>query len=118
MSWSVYQKNCPTRVILDRIADKWTVLLIGLLVQRPYRFNELRRGLDGISQKVLTQALRDLERDGVITRTVLAGSPVKVQYALTPFGQTLAAVVMQLATWAESNVETILKARAAYQADR
>ncbi|GGH11400.1 transcriptional regulator [Alsobacter metallidurans] len=111
MAWNAYDKNCPTRIVLDRIADKWTVLLLGLLSERPYRFNEIRKNLDGVSQKVLTQVLRELERDGVIARTVSITSPVMVHYSITPFGMTLAAVVRTLTAWAETNIETILQSR-------
>src|SRR5271165_854259 len=82
--------QCPSRLILDRIADKWTTLIIGILAQAEQRrFNELRRMIGGISQKMLTQTLRDLERDGLVKRTIFAEVPPRVEYALTQLGQTL-----------------------------
>jgi DNA-binding HxlR family transcriptional regulator len=107
-----YLANCPTRAILDRIADKWTVLVIGLLDAGPVRFNQLRKAIDGISQKVLTQVLRGLEADGMITRSVFPSVPVRVEYALTPLGRSLAATLQPLRHWAEANYPAIQRARA------
>src|SRR3954454_19504707 len=81
-----YQAGCPTRRILDRIGDRWTVLVIGVLGDGEARFSEVRRRVDGISQKMLTQTLRGLERDGLVRRTVRAEVPVRVDYALTEAG--------------------------------
>ncbi|PWR25509.1 winged helix-turn-helix transcriptional regulator [Zavarzinia aquatilis] len=103
---------CPTRQILDRIADKWTVLLLGLLAGRTMRFNELRRGVDGLSQKVLSQTLKSLERDGLVTRAVYPTVPVTVEYAITDLGRTLAATLEPLRLWAESHMNVIEQARA------
>ena len=88
-SGNVYDANCPTRLVLDRVADKWSVLVLGLLAQEPIRFNELRRRIDGISQKMLAQVLRQLERDGLINRKVTPTVPVTVEYSITPLGRTL-----------------------------
>ncbi len=88
-----YRADCPTRMVLDRVADKWTVLVLGLLEKGPVRFNRLRRAVEGLSQKMLAQTLRRLERDGLVTRTAFATVPVTVEYALTPLGQRLAAAV-------------------------
>jgi DNA-binding HxlR family transcriptional regulator len=111
--WNPYSASCPTRVVLDRIADKWTVLILGLLVERPRRFNQLRKSIEGLSQKVLTQVLRGLEADGMLTRTVFPTVPVTVEYALTPLGQSLAAAPEGVRIWAERNIEAILAARSA-----
>jgi DNA-binding HxlR family transcriptional regulator len=111
--WNPYSATCPTRVVLDRIADKWTVLIIGLLLERPMRFNEIRRQIEGLSQKVLTKALRGLAADGMVTRTVFATVPVTVQYALTPLGRSLGKPLAELRAWAESNIAEILAAREA-----
>jgi DNA-binding HxlR family transcriptional regulator len=112
--WNVYNQYCPTRLALDRIADKWTVLIIGRLSTGVYRFGELRRDIDGISPKVLTQKLRELERDGVITRKVYASVPPKVEYRLTPLGHTLIGLLDAVRVWAESHIEMVLEAQVAY----
>ena len=110
----VYDKNCPTRHALDRIADKYTVLVIVFLQDRPRRFNELQRIITGISQKMLTQTLRSLERDGLITRTIYPEVPPHVEYALTSLGETLIEPLAALRCWAESNIEAVIAAQSAY----
>ena len=110
----VYDKNCPTRHALDRIADKYTVLVIIFLQDRPRRFGELQRMITGISQKMLTQTLRSLERDGLVTRTVYPEVPPRVEYALTPLGQTLIEPLAALRGWAETNIDALLAAQASY----
>ena len=112
--WNVYKQNCPTRLALDRIADKWTVLIVGCLATGTHRFGELRREIDGISPKVLTQKLRELERDGAVMRKVYASVPPKVEYSLTPLGQTLIGLLDAIRVWAESNIETVLQAQITY----
>ena len=87
--YNVYCDNCPTRLALDRIADKWTALIIGLLAEKPYRFGELRRAIEGISQKVLTQTLRSLEQDGLVSRQTLTTVPTTVEYTITKLGHSL-----------------------------
>jgi DNA-binding HxlR family transcriptional regulator len=110
----VYEDRCPTRLVLDRIADKWAVLILDHLQDGPVRFNQLRRTIKGISQKVLSQTLKKLERDGLISRSVFATVPVTVEYALTPLGRTLTDTVAALARWAENNIEAVLAAQQAY----
>jgi DNA-binding HxlR family transcriptional regulator len=88
LPYNVYASKCPTREALDRIADKWTSLIVGLLADGPRRFGELRRSIEGISQKMLTQTLRSLEGDGLILRRVCTTSPMTVEYSLTPLGRT------------------------------
>ncbi len=112
--YNVYEACCPSRLVLDRLADKWTVLILDHLHIQPARFNHIRREVRGISQKVLSQTLKRLERDGLLTRTVFATVPVTVEYALTPLGQTLTETVSVLAHWAERNMEAILAAQSAY----
>jgi DNA-binding HxlR family transcriptional regulator len=112
--WNVYDQYCPTRMALDRIADKWTVLIVGQLSTGVHRFSELRRAIDGISPKMLTQKLRELERDGVITRKIYASIPPKVEYSLTPLGQTLIGLLDAIRVWAEGHIETVLAAQAYY----
>lgn len=110
--YNAYAAACPTRQALDRIADKWTVLVVGLLEQRPHRFGELRKGIDGISQKMLTQTLKSLELDGLIRRRVEATVPVTVEYSLTTTGRTLAEPLDAIRRWAERHIEAVLSARA------
>lgn len=112
----VYEDRCPTRLVLDRIADKWAVLILDRLRGGPVRFNQLRRTIKGISQKVLSQTLKKLERDGLISRAVFATVPVTVEYALTPLGRTLTDTIAALAHWAEHNIEAVLAAQQAYDA--
>lgn len=113
---NVFDSACPTRAILDRIADKWTVLLLILLARRTMRFNELRRGVDGLSQKVLSQTLKSLERDGLVTRTAYPTVPVTVEYAITPLGIDLAAALDGLRRFAEDRLPDIENARARFDA--
>lgn len=114
--WTPYAANCPTRMVLDRIADKWAVLLLGLLLERPMRFNELRRRIEGLSQKVLSQALKNLERDGLVTRRAFATVPVTVEYSITDLGRTLAATVDGLRLWAETHIADVVAAQRQYDA--
>lgn len=116
MEWNPYIRACPTRFVLDRVADKWTVLLLGVLDQGPRHFNDLRREVDGLSQKMLSQTLKNLERDGLVIRTVHATAPVTVEYALTPLGRTLTSSLENLRQWAVGHIETILEAQQAYDA--
>ncbi len=112
--WNVYDERCPTRLALDRIADKWTVLIVGRLAERTTRFGQLQKEIGGISPKVLTQKLRSLERDGVITRTIYASVPPKVEYSLTPLGLTLVGVLQDISRWAETHIESILDSQDAF----
>ena len=81
-----YSARCATRLVLDRIGDKWAVLVLGLLAEEPTRFNQLRRAIEGVSQKVLSQTLKSLERDGLVRRRAFATVPVTVEYSITPAG--------------------------------
>ncbi len=114
MIYDVYQQRCPTRLVLDRLADKWAILILGRLGFQPVRFNQLRREIDGVSQKVLSQTLKKLERDGLVRRTAFATVPVTVEYSITPLGQTLNTTLSALAHWAESNIEAVLAAQQQY----
>lgn len=107
----IYNPNCPTRLVLDRIADKWTVLIIGQLSDGTLRFNELKRLIPGITQKMLTQTLKGLERDGVITRQVYAAVPPKVEYSLTNLGKSLISIIEAIRIWAEAHIKDILQAQ-------
>ena len=112
----VFNAKCATRVVLDRVGDKWAVLILILLHDEPQRFNQLRRRIDGISQKMLSQTLKSLERDGLIRRTAFATVPVTVEYAITPLGRTLHSAVDALRIWAEAHLGEVQKAQARYDA--
>ncbi|HEV7252562.1 MAG TPA: helix-turn-helix domain-containing protein [Mesorhizobium sp.] len=114
--YCVYSASCPTRLVLDHIADKWAALILRVLSEGPTRFNQLRRRIDGVSQKVLSQALKRLERDGLVSRRAFPTVPVTVEYSVTPLGQTLCAQIFALSDWAEKNVEAVLEAQARYDA--
>jgi DNA-binding HxlR family transcriptional regulator len=105
---------CPTRQVLDRIADKWTLLVVSALEDGTLRFSELRRRVEGITQKMLTQTLRALERDGLVDREVIATVPVTVRYTLTPLGHSLANTVEVIRSWAYTNMDAIEAARETY----
>ena len=110
------REDCEVRQILDRIADKWSLLVIALLDERRMRFTELRREIDGVSQRMLTVTLRQLERDGLVTRTVHPEIPPRVEYELTPMGATLHETIQSLVTWTEEHQTQIAAARASYDA--
>ena len=107
---------CELRNILDRIADKWSLLVIYVLSDGVHRFTELRREIDGISQRMLTLTLRQLEREGLVRRTVFAVVPPRVDYQLTPLGSTLLDTIQALVAWAGEHGHEIAAARAAYDA--
>ena len=107
---------CRARAILDRVGDKWSMYVISQLSSRPKRFNELKRDIDGISQRMLSVTLRGLERDGLVTRTMYPVMPPRVDYALTDLGRTLLATVTQFLTWAHEHLDEIEVARARYDA--
>jgi DNA-binding HxlR family transcriptional regulator len=109
-------KACEVRDLLDRIADKWSLLVIELLDRNTLRFSELRRQIDGISQRMLTLTLRQLERDGLVRRTVYPVVPPKVEYELTELGVTLLGTIQPLVAWARRHRDEIAGARAAYDA--
>lgn len=110
------REDCEVRQILDRIADKWSLLVIALLDRRTLRFNELRREIDGISQRMLTVTLRQLERDGLVRRTVYPVVPPRVDYALTPLGVTLHETIQAFVVWTEQHQNEIAAARSRYDA--
>lgn len=107
-------QECPIREVLDRIGDKWSVLVVVLLGERGRRFSELYRSIEGISQRMLTLTLRQLERDGLVSRTVHATVPSRVDYALTDLGRTLLEPVTAVADWATAHRADILAARTRY----
>ena len=109
-----YAADCPTRQVLDRIGDRWTMLVLLLLDRRTHRFTELAREIEGISPKVLTQTLRGLERDGLVRREVFAEVPPRTEYTLTDLGATLVGAVSALDRWARSHIDEVQAARADY----
>jgi DNA-binding HxlR family transcriptional regulator len=117
MRYDVFDKNCPTRLVLDRLGDKWALLVLDRLRSTPVRFNALRRSISGVSQKMLSQVLKRLERDGLVTRSLFPTVPVTVEYALTPLGATLTDAVAVLTHWAEANMSHIAAAQAEYDAN-
>ncbi|QDL93752.1 helix-turn-helix transcriptional regulator [Paroceanicella profunda] len=106
--------NCPCRLLLDQISDKWSVLILAALCAQPLRFNQVRRQLEGITQKALTRSLRKLERNGILSRRVIASSPVAVEYAITPLGRTLEEPISALYRWTHTHLPEVEQARAAY----
>lgn len=111
---SILDPDCPSRVIFQRIGDKWASLIIQVLADGPVRFTALKKMVSTVTPKVLTQSLRTLERDGLITRTVHATVPPRVDYELTDTGRSLLVPLAQMRAWAESHVPDILKARDQY----
>lgn len=112
--FDVMAAACPTRQVMGRIGDKWTLLTLFALGDRTLRFSELRREVDGVSQKMLTQTLRGLERDGIVSRRVHPTVPPKVEYAVTPLGAGLQQVIAAFRTWAYVHMDEIEDARRRY----
>ncbi|MEV8375428.1 helix-turn-helix domain-containing protein [Kribbella sp. NPDC056861] len=110
----LFDPDCPTRLILDRIGDKWTVLAILLLSDGPLRFTALRDGIGRVAPKVLTQTLRRLERDGLISREIFAEVPPRVVYTLTPMGESLIKPIQAVSDWAEQHLPAISAAQNDY----
>ncbi|MDA0638400.1 helix-turn-helix domain-containing protein [Nonomuraea sp. MCN248] len=115
LQWDT-REDCEVRQILDRVADKWSLLVIALLDRRSLRFTELRRLIDGVSQRMLTRTLRHLERDGLVSRTVHPTVPPRVDYELTSLGVTLHSTIRELVVWTETHQNEIAAARTAYDA--
>jgi DNA-binding HxlR family transcriptional regulator len=111
---SPYRADCPTRRILDRIGDRWTVLIVGALSDGSARFSELRRRVEGVSQKMLTQTLRGLERDGLVHRTVHPEVPVRVEYTLTEAGRTLREPLRALEEWSITHLNHVTASQQTY----
>ena len=107
---------CPTRQVMETVGGKWSALLVHALADGPRRHGQLRTRIAGVSQKMLTQTLRELERDGLVTRTVTPTVPVRVDYALTPLGRTLVPVLGALKDWSETHIEQVLAARDSFDA--
>lgn len=114
MKWNPFAAQCPTRQLLDRISDKWVVLVLSLLEGGPKRFSMLKREIDGISQKMLSQTLRALEQDGLLTRRGFPTVPVTVEYELTALGRSLNVALSPIIDWAVANMSRVKKARDSY----
>ncbi|MEU3412073.1 helix-turn-helix domain-containing protein [Streptomyces sp. NPDC006658] len=113
-AYDAYLATCPARQLLDRISDKWVSLVLNALADGPLRYRDLNRIIAGVSQKMLTQTLRSLERDGLLTRTVTPSVPVRVDYQLTPLGRSLLPVMASIKAWAECHIEEVQTARMDY----
>jgi DNA-binding HxlR family transcriptional regulator len=111
---TMYEGQCPSRDALDRIGDKWASLIIGLLEDGTMRFSDLQRAIGGITQKMLTQSLRNLERDGLVKRTVYPEVPPRVEYSLTELGTTLIEPLAVLRDWAQQNIAKVSAAQQEY----
>ena len=114
--WDPYRLDCPSRRLLDRIGDRWTVLIVGALDPGPQRFSALAARVGGISQKMLTQTLRSLERDGFVHRTVYPETPARVEYELTPLGRSLQGPLRALEEWAVANMSEVADHQQEYAA--
>ncbi|MFF7053765.1 winged helix-turn-helix transcriptional regulator [Streptomyces griseorubiginosus] len=116
VEYDAFIKGCPTNQLLDRLSDKWVSLVVAALSGGPMRYSDLSRKIAGVSPKMLTQTLRTLERDGILTRTITPSVPVRVDYALTPLGSSLAGLLTAVKTWAETHIEEVHEARDRYDA--
>lgn len=96
-----YSAACPSRLLLERLGEKWAILVIVDLAEGPRRFGQLLRRIEGVSQKMLTQTLRNLQRDGIVARTVVSDKPLQVSYALTPMGENLLPIVAEMKHWTQ-----------------
>lgn len=111
-----FASDCPSRDIIDQIADKWSMMILSVLSSEATRFNEIKRRLEGISQKSLSQTLRRLERNGLVKREVLNTAPVAVQYSLSPMGRSLLPAFLALYAWTKDHMDKVEAARAEYDA--
>jgi DNA-binding HxlR family transcriptional regulator len=114
--YDAYLAECPARQVLQTLSDKWVTLLLNVLADGPQRYSDLGRTVAGISPKMLTQTLRTLERDGLVTRRITPQVPVRVDYELTPLGQDLLPVVRAIKDWAEEHIAEVHAARDAFDA--
>jgi DNA-binding HxlR family transcriptional regulator len=112
--YDVLAEACPTRQVINRIGDRWSLLVLYALEGGTLRFTELRRAVEGVSQKMLTQTLRLLERDGLVRRDVFAAVPPHVEYSLTPLGRSLSSRIAAVREWAYTNMDDIESARAVF----
>ena len=118
LSQQAFSDVARLRPVLDKIADKWTIMILAVLCPKPSRFNEIKRRLDGITHKALADALKRMERNGLVTRTVLPTAPIGVEYAITPLGHSLRQPFEALCAWALSHGDAIAQASAAHDRAR
>ncbi|WP_414440323.1 winged helix-turn-helix transcriptional regulator [Burkholderia sp. 22PA0099] len=111
-----FSVDCPSRILFDQIADKWSMMILTVLDAGPLRFNAIKRHLEGVTQKALTQCLRRLERNGLVSRTVIPSSPVAVEYEITPLGRSLQGPFKALYSWTLQHLDQVDAARAAFDA--
>lgn len=111
LKYDIYQQHCPARLFFEKIADKWVLMIINVLARETQHFNLLKKSIQGISPKVLSQKLKMLERDGFIERQVQDTAPIRVDYSLTTLGLEVAEMAYQLKDWAESNIEQVIYAQ-------
>lgn len=117
IEYNIFMKDCPSRKLLDKIGSKWVTLVLTTLSGRTLRYSQIREEIAGISEKMLTQTLRNLERDGLALREVTASIPPRVDYRLTPLGESLVTPIMALRSWAENNMGAIEAAQQRYDAE-
>ncbi|MFD4507937.1 winged helix-turn-helix transcriptional regulator [Streptomyces sp. NPDC058457] len=117
VEYDAFIRSCPTNQLLDRISDKWVSLVVCALSPGPMRYSELARKIAGVSPKMLTQTLRSLERDGLLARTVTPSVPVRVDYELTPLGDSLSLLLAGVKDWAETHIEAVHEARERYDTE-
>ncbi|MPW44043.1 winged helix-turn-helix transcriptional regulator [Acinetobacter guerrae] len=118
LAYNVYSQFCPARLIFEKMADKWVLLILNVLEEQPIHFNLLKKKIEGISPKVLSQKLKILERDGFILRQVQDSSPIRVEYRLTDLGRDVSQTALQLKGWAETHIESVLKAQQNYDSSQ
>lgn len=114
LAYNVYSQFCPARLFFEKMADKWVLLILNVLDREPLHFNLLKKKIEGISPKVLSQKLKILERDGFIKREIQKTTPIRVEYSLTDLGHDVSQTAFKLKEWAESNIEIVLKAQHYY----
>ncbi|GHI05829.1 HxlR family transcriptional regulator [Streptomyces cellostaticus] len=114
IDYDAFLRSCPSHQLLGRLSDKWVSLVIAALSTGPERYSDLGRRIPGVSPKMLTQTVRTLERDGIVSRTVTPSVPVRVDYELTPLGRSLAGLLTAVKDWAETHFEEVRTAREAY----
>ncbi|MFF9771748.1 winged helix-turn-helix transcriptional regulator [Streptomyces sp. NPDC014636] len=115
--YDAFLRACPTNQLLGRLSDKWVSLVVAALTTGPRRYSDLGRKIAGVSPKMLTQTLRSLERDGIVSRTVTPSVPVRVDYELTPLGASLACLLTAVKDWAENHFDEVQEARARYDTE-
>ncbi|MFE2099342.1 MULTISPECIES: helix-turn-helix domain-containing protein [unclassified Streptomyces] len=117
IDYDAFLAACPTNNLLGRLSDKWVGLVVAALAPGPMRYSDIGRKVAGVSPKMLTQTLRTLERDGIVSRTVTPSVPVRVDYELTPLGRSLSGLLTAVKTWAETHFDEVQEARERYDTE-